>query len=144
MSVLFVLIYREPASILLQTPIPYSTPVFVFVAAMRFSTLLPLLLAAGVTQAQFGKGKGKGNGGNNNQQQQQQQQQQQAAQNGQNQNGQDNANNNANGGNADALALDPNNVQTNSQSDGLDAGAEAGQAASATSVQIPSNCLLSC
>ena len=94
---------------------------------MRFSTLIPLLLAAGVANAQFRGGQGQGN----NNQNAQNNNNNQNAQNGQNgQNGQNNNNNN-NQGNA-ALALDPANVQTASQSDGLDGGAEAGQAASAT------------
>jgi transcription initiation factor TFIID subunit 15 len=79
---------------------------------MRFTTLLPMLLAAGVAQAQFGQNKGGNNGQNN----------------GQNNGGNNGQNNNGGGGN---LALNPANVQKNSNSDGL-AQAEAGQAASKT------------
>jgi transcription initiation factor TFIID subunit 15 len=80
---------------------------------MRFTTILPMLLAAGVVQAQAG---GQNKNGQNNAQQNK---------------GQNNNNNNQNnGGNANVLALNPANVQKNSNSDGL-ANAEAGQAASA-------------
>jgi transcription initiation factor TFIID subunit 15 len=71
---------------------------------MRFTTILPVLLAAGVAQAQFGQG-GNNNGQNNGQ------------------------NNNGGGGN---LALSANLVQKASNADGLGGGAEAGQAASQT------------
>jgi transcription initiation factor TFIID subunit 15 len=81
---------------------------------MRFTTILPMLLAAGVVQAQAG---GQNKNGQNNAQQNK----------GQNNN---NNNNQNNGGNANVLALNPANVQKNSNSDGL-ANAEAGQAASA-------------
>jgi transcription initiation factor TFIID subunit 15 len=81
---------------------------------MRFTTVLPMLLAAGVVNAQFGQGgKGGNNGGNN----------------GQN-NGQNNGGNNGGGGGN--LALNPANVQKASAVDGLGGGAEAGQAASKT------------
>jgi hypothetical protein len=74
---------------------------------MRFTSILPVLLAAGVAQAQFGGNKGGNNGQNN---------------------GQNNGGNN--GGNA--LALNPQVVQKASNADGLGGGAEAGQAASKT------------
>ncbi|KAF2115458.1 hypothetical protein BDV96DRAFT_575507 [Lophiotrema nucula] len=104
---------------------------------MRFSTLIPLLLAAGVVQAQRGgqgKGKGQGQGQQNNGQQAAATSaaaaatatQAAQANGGQNNGGQGNgqaANN--------ALCLDQNNVQTGSQNDGL-ADAEPGQAASDT------------
>ncbi|KAF1963342.1 hypothetical protein CC80DRAFT_511707 [Byssothecium circinans] len=98
---------------------------------MRFSTVLSLLLAAGVVQAQFGKGKGQGKG-----QQGQQDQQQDAAQQAQGKgkgNGKGNGKNNNNdqNNNNNALALNPDNVQANSNNDGL-ADAEPGQAASET------------
>jgi transcription initiation factor TFIID subunit 15 len=108
---------------------------FKFTIIMRFTTLLPMLLAASVAQAQFGQNNGGNNGqngGNNNGQN--------GGNNGQNggNNGQNGGNNGQNGGNNggnnngnNALALNPNVVQQNSQSDGLEQ-AEAGQAASAT------------
>jgi transcription initiation factor TFIID subunit 15 len=83
---------------------------------MRFTTILPMLLAAGVALGQNGKG-GQNNGQNN-------------GQNGQN-NGQNGQNNNNGGGGGGNLALNAANVQKNSNVDGL-AQAEAGQAASKT------------
>ena len=95
---------------------------------MRYSTLIPLLLAAGVANAQFGRQ--QGGGGNNNQNGQGQNAQ---GQNGQGQNGQNNNNQNGQGaGNNAALTLNAANVQTASQSDGFDGGEEAGQAKSVT------------
>ena len=86
-------------------------------AIMRFSTVLPVLFAVGIANAQQGNGNQNNNQNNN--------------QNG-NQNGNNNNNNNNNnGGNAAALTLLAANVQSNSNSDGL-ADAEAGQAGSKT------------
>ena len=92
---------------------------------MRFSTLFPMLLVAGVAKAQFG-----GFGGGGFGQGQQQGQQGQQTQQNQGQNGQDN--NGGGGGGSDDLALDPNNLQANSATTGLESGAEDGQAASDT------------
>jgi transcription initiation factor TFIID subunit 15 len=96
---------------------------------MRFTTLMPMLLAAGVAQAQFGQNNGGNNGQNN------------GGNNGQNNggnNGQNNGGNNGqnNGGNngGNNLALNANLVQKASTVDGLGGGAEAGQAASKTYV----------
>ncbi|KAF2853785.1 hypothetical protein T440DRAFT_443563 [Plenodomus tracheiphilus IPT5] len=109
---------------------------------MRYATVFSLLLAAGVANAQFGGqggfgqgGQGQGGQGGQGQGGQGQGGQGQGGQGGQN--GQGNNNNNNNGGNnnnnnANALALDPNNVQKASQVDGFDGGEEAGQAKSAT------------
>lgn len=72
---------------------------------MRFSTVLPVLFAVGVVNAQQGKGKQNANNNNNN--------------------------GGGGGGNAAALTLLAANVQSNSNTDGL-ADAEAGQAGSKT------------
>lgn len=96
---------------------------------MRFSTIVPLLLAAGVANAQFGKGKanagnGKANAGNGKAN----------AGNGKNNANAGNGQNNAgNGGNnaAGANCLNPDVISKNANNDGLQ-NAEAGQAASAT------------
>src|SRR5690349_18530298 len=117
---------------------------------MRFSTLIPLLLAAGLVSAQQGNRNGQngqgqngqngqGQNGQNGQGQNGQNGQGQNGQNGQGQNGQNGQNGQGNGQNGqgqnnnnNALALNPANVQTASQSDGFDDGQEEGQAASAT------------
>lgn len=82
---------------------------------MRYSTVISVLLAAGVANAQQGGGRGGNNGQNA-----------QNAQNGQNNNA------GGGGGGANALALNPSNVQKASASDGFDGNQEAGQAKSVT------------
>lgn len=95
---------------------------------MRFSTVMPLLLAAGFANAQFGKGNGQGKGNNNGQNNGQNN----GGNNGQN-NGQNNGGNNGgNGGGDNGNCLNPNVISKNANNNGL-AQAEAGQAASATS-----------
>lgn len=85
---------------------------------------MPVLLAAGLANAQFG-GKGNGFGGAQNAAQN-------SGQNNNNNNNNNNANNNANSGSNSANCLDPSVISSNAANTGLQ-NAESGQAASATS-----------